>query len=163
LDITYKAAISRLLQAGHDIFIPLQRPLWDEIVISYKGSLYRTLVRRVVFNDKGGPSFFNRMTINNEKMALDDLCVDMICAIYPERGDVWLIPVDDIIGKEHIRLKHKEEWRLETHTSQVLEEDSRLIIDDSTSEIMQQQALERTLSADAKSELAFFSDIMKEH
>ena len=149
-DVTYKAAICNLLKAGFDIFTPLQRPLFDELVISYRNQLQRCIVRKVTMHAKSGPYLANRIKLGNEKILLNDLSVDLILAVWPERDYIWLIPIHCLLDQTTLSLGNRSEWLVEPITNQPLGPVTK-----------EQRIIDRIVTGEAKDELNSYVDIIK--
>jgi len=73
----YRQSISRLLDCNYDIFLPLQRPYSDELLIDNGRVIRRMLLRPVGTSERDGPILQTTIKQEGETYLIDGLPVDI--------------------------------------------------------------------------------------
>jgi len=144
-----RIAVSRLLQSGYDIYIPLQRPLFDELVILDKGRFFRCIVKSATLCAQRGPTLNTKFIIEHSVTLLSDLNIDKIIAVLPCRQQVWMIPLASIGEKTTIRLQARSDWLIDRVTNVQLDASTR-----------EQRVSERKMVSEAEKEHAFYKRVL---
>jgi len=156
----YRQTISRLLECNYDIFLPAQQQYGHEIVVSNGDWLKRLLIRTATTDKNQGPAAKLQITKNKQTYLIDGLAVDGVLCCWPLNGDVWLIPIDEAIGKETIRLAHRDDLLIspiQRFDGYLSKETQREIVS-----IMKAQYKFEQKSIDASAtEQKFYADILK--
>ncbi len=120
-----RIAVSRLLQNGYDLYIPLQRPLFDELVILSEGQFSRCIIKCATLCPKRGPTLNTKFLLEHSVTLLSDLSVDKIIAVLPCYQQVWMIPIESICEKTTIRLQARSDWLIDRVTNVQLDPSTR--------------------------------------
>ncbi len=107
-----RTAYSQLLKYGYNIYIPLQRSMFDEIVLLERGSFLRCIVKEVVISKTRGPTLDSKFLLYHKDTLLTDLAVDRIVAVLPDKHQVWLIPISSVGDLSTVRLQSRSDWLL---------------------------------------------------
>ena len=144
-----RIAVTRLLQSGYDLYIPLQRPLFDELVILDKGQFFRCIVKCAMLCADRGPTLNTKFVIEHSVTLLSDLNIDKIIAVLPCRQQVWLIPLASIGEKTTIRLQARSDWLIDRVTNAQLDPSTR-----------DQRTRERKMVKEAEEEASFYKRVL---
>ena len=144
-----RIAVSRLLQSGYDLYIPLQRPLFDELVILDKGQFFRCIVRQASLCAQRGPTLNTKFIIEHSVTLLSDLSIDKIIAVLVCRQQIWMIPIDAIGEKTTIRLQSRSDWLIDRVMNVQFDASTR-----------DQRSSERNLVVEAEEERMFYERIL---
>ncbi len=144
-----RIAVSRLLQSGYDLYIPLQRPLFDELVILDKGQFSRCIVKCATLCAQRGPTLNTKFIIEHNTTLLSDLSIDKIIAVLPCRQQVWMIPLSSIGEKTTIRLQSRSDWLIDRVVNIQLDPSTR-----------DQRISERRMVKEAEAEQAFYKRVL---
>lgn len=154
----YKNAILLLIKSNYDIFLPLQKPLGDELVISDGNCLQRCLIKKVSTTQQG-PMLSAAITHNTMKLIVDSLSIDMIVASWPLNTDAWLIPVSAIAGMQSVRLANRPDWLLSSVRR--IDSTTRIDMDPAVAQQIKDQALtEKATRKDGDEERQYYDNIL---
>ena len=147
----------QLTKAGYDIFLPLQRPICDELVISDGNRLRRFLIKNVA-NTNQGPV----LSITTHKQILNNsTSIDGIIASRPLNNDVWLVPIEAIVGVQVVRLMNRDDWLIKPVKR--LDAPTRIDIHpDVAKSIKEHREIEEGTVKEAEKERGFFNRILSE-
>ena len=144
-----KIAFSRLLQSGYDVYVPLQRPLFDELVILNKGQFFRCIIRCASLCADRGPTLSTKFILEHSVTLLSDLSIDKIIAVLPCYQHVWMVPIDSIGEKTTIRLRSRSDWLLNIVDNTQLDSSTR-----------DQRIIEREMVKEAEKEQSFYKRVL---
>ncbi len=144
-----RIAIGRLLTSGYALYVPLQRPLFDEIIILEGGLFHRCIIKCAVLCKDRGPTLSTKFVLEHHKLILSDLSIDRIIAVLPCRQQVWIIPMVSIGEITTIRLKARTDWLIGEVRSEQLDPSTR-----------KQRISERLLIKEVNEERAFYDNIL---
>lgn len=144
-----RIAISRLLQSGYDLYVPLQRPLFDELVILERGQFSRCIIKCASLCAERGPTLNTKFVLEHSVTLLSDLSIDKIIAVLPCRQQVWMIPIASIGEKTTIRLQSRSDWLIDRVVNVQLDPSTKT-----------QRTSERKMIKEAEEEQAFYKRVL---
>lgn len=150
--------ITHLLEANYDVFLPINRPQTDELII-FDGSYPKwCLIKRATMDKQRGPYVQLR---NNRDYLLSSRNYDFILVIETSINDCWLVPITEIKLHQTVRLGNRDIWLVKP----IKRTDTMLRLSEDKEEIKDQKAqmlAERVHSKDAEKERDFYMRIMNE-
>lgn len=156
----YRNAVSLLIKSGYDIFIPLQKLIGDELIISDGNRLQRCLIKKVSTTQQG-PLLGTTIQQDAMKMLTAGLSIDCILASWPLNNEGWLIPVEAIDGMQTIRLTNRDDWLITPIRR--LDAPTRIDIHPEVAkQIKDMRKLENTTVEEADKEREYFDSILNE-
>lgn len=156
----YRNAVSLLIKSGYDIFIPLQKLIGDELIISDGNRLQRCLIKKVSTTQQG-PLLGTTIQQDAMKMLTTGLSIDCILASWPLNNEGWLIPVEAIDGMQTIRLTNRDDWLITPIRR--LDAPTRIDIHPEVAkQIKDMRKLENTTVEEADKEREYFDSILNE-
>ncbi len=155
----YRNAILLLIKSGYDLFLPLQKLLGDELIISDGNRLQRCLIKKVSTTQQG-PMLGATIQRDTMKMITAGLSIDGIIASWPLNSEAWIIPVEAVDGMQSIRLTNRNDWLIVPIRR--LDIPTRIDIDPEVArQIKDMRKLEDSTVKEADKERAYFDGILK--
>lgn len=156
----YRNAVLQLIKSGYDVFLPLQKLIGDEIVISDGNLLHRCLIRKVSTTQQG-PMIGTTIQQNTMRMITDGLSIDNIIASWPLNSEAWLVPVEAVSGMQSIRLSNRDDWLIVPIKR--LDAPTRIDIHpDVAKQIKEQRRTEEDTIEEADRERKYYDDILSD-
>lgn len=154
----YRNAVLQLIKSGYDIFLPLQKLIGDELVISDGNLLRRCLIRKVSTTQQG-PLIGTTIQQDTMRMITDGLSIDSIIASWPLNSEAWLVPVEAVSGMQSIRLSNRDDWLIVPIKR--LDAPTRVDIHpDVAKQIKEQRRTEDDVVVEADRERKYYDDIL---
>ncbi len=151
-------AILLLIKSGYDLFLPLQRPIYDELVISDGNLLRRYLVKNVSTSQQG-PIITTTIQKDSMRLITDGMSIDGIIASWPLNNEAWLVPIEAICDMQSIRLTNRDDWLIKPIRR--LDAPTRIDIHpDVAKQIKERQANEIETVREVDKERKFFDSIL---
>ncbi len=155
----YRNAILLLIKSGYDIFLPLQKLIGDELIISDGNRLQRCLVKNVSTTQQG-PMLGTTIQHDAMKMITAGLSIDSIIASWPLNSEAWIIPVEAVDGMQSIRLTNRDDWLVVPIRR--LDAPTRIDIHPEVArQIKDMRSVESNTVKEADKEREYFDDILK--
>ncbi len=155
----YRNAILLLIKSGYDLFLPLQKLLGDELIISDGNRLQRCLIKKVSTTQQG-PMLGTTIKQDAMNMMTVGLSIDSIIASWPLNNEGWIVPVEAIDGMQSVRLAKRNDWLIEPIRR--LDAPTRIDIHPEVAkQIKDMRSVERTTVEEADKERVYFNDILK--
>ncbi len=155
----YRNAILLLIKSGYDIFIPLQKLIGDELIVSDGNRLQRCLIKRVSTTQQG-PMLGTTIQHDTMKMITAGLSIDCIIASWPLNSEAWMIPVEVVDGMQSIRLTKRNDWLITSIRR--LDAPTRIDIHPEVArQIKDMRKVEDTTVKEADAEREYFDNILK--
>lgn len=154
-----KNAMVRLMACNYDIFVPIQRPLCDDLVISDGYQLRRLIIRNVV-TSKNGPCVNLKLTREKRVVLLEQLNIDGVLASWPLNSDAWIIPIEACLTAQTVRLCNRSDW-LVTPLSRTDEPPTIEMTKQVAKEIRTAAKFEATIVSEAEKENEYFDNLIK--
>jgi len=153
-------AVLLLIKSGYDIFLPLQRPLYDELVVS-DGNLLRRYIVKGVSRTQQGPMISTTIQQNTIRMITDGLSIDGIIASWPLNNEAWIVPMEAVCSMQSVRLSNRDDWLIKPIVR--LDAPTRIDIQPEVAkQIKEQRATEEATVEEADRERDYFDSILKQ-
>jgi len=144
-----RIAIGRLLTNGYALYVPLQRPLFDEIIVLERGLFHRCIIKCATLSKDRGPTLSTKFVLEYHHLILSDLNIDRIIAVLPSRHQVWMIPISSIGEITTLRLAARTDWLIGVVHNEQLDPSTR-----------EQRKSERRIIKEANEERSFYEGIL---
>ncbi len=155
----YRNAVLQLIKSGYDIFLPLQKLIGDELVISDGERLQRCVVKHVSATTQG-PLLATTVKQQAMKMIVDGLSIDSIIASWPLNSEAWLVPVEAFSGMQSIRLSNRDDWLITPIKR--LDAPTRIDISPEVAkQIKDMRATEDATLTEAKADRQYYDSLLK--
>jgi len=137
-------AIQRLLAGGYEVYLPISRPRFEELVISNRGTLSICVLRSVYIDrDKGATIQLNFMK--------DYDVFDYIIAVWVEAEMAWLVPYTLVSDITTLRLRSRDDLLIHASNNENYDEDTN-----------EQIVKEKILTMNANKDRDFYQSLLNE-
>ena len=135
-------ALTRLLAGGYEVYLPLSRPRFEELVILNRGTLSLCVLRSINIDKERGPV----LNLNFMKDC-DDF--EYVIAIWSDREVAWLVPYAMVSDITALRLGNRDDLLICASENMNFDED-----------MTQQIVKEKLLTVGANRDRDFYSKLL---